>query len=403
MLVQFQARTRAGELTRGEVEAPTLRDARRQLIEQGLFIVNLATPGAHSRKLAPALRTARSGVKKDDLMQAFSQLTIMCQSGVDLAEALHNLATRCAKPALREVLQKVDSDVSSGQSLSDALRKHPRVFDDTIVAGIAAGEQSGNITHVLERITYLIRSDIRLRSAIWSMLMYPMVLALVTCAVILAMMFFVLPQFATVFESLERPVPPLTQLLLDTGALVRSHWVLFLVGAIGSIVSIHMGLGSQKIYRMRDHLTLHLVLIRNASRSLMTGRAFRLLGTMLTSGIPLVEALRLCRQSSASRLFQDMWSVAERDVLNGDGLGKALLASTFLPDGAAQMVATAERSGKMGEVLSNVGEFYEDQGQQHLRDLVKVAEPVVIVLLGVVVGGIVLSIMLPILDVSTAS
>lgn len=405
MKFSYQAKKRSGEAISGEVDAATQQDARQQLRSQGLFVSSLTNAGFNSRlpKSTPSFRLLGRRVTKTDLVMMMSQLTIMCQSGVDLAEALQNVAQQCTKPAFRTVLEQVHAAVSSGSSFSDALRRHPQVFDEMFVAGIASGEHSGTITDVLERLTYLLRGDMRLQNTVWSMLMYPMVLCAVTFLVLNSLIFFVLPQFAIVFESLEKPVPALTQFLLNIGTFVRGHLVLVLGGFGGTVAGIIAVRKTQAFRRAWDYTTLHLILVRSATRSLLTGRTFRMLGTMLMSGVPLVEGIRLCRSAARNQLFQDLFQRVERDVLLGEGLGRTLLSAPFLPAGAAQMVVTAERSGKMGEVIKNLGEYYEDQGERSLRDLVKVAEPAVIVFLGVVVAGIVLSIVLPMLDVSTAS
>lgn len=404
MKFQYQAKERSGTARVGELVAGSIADARQMLREQGLFVTTIS-----SSKFKAATDKAKSDsglfsrVNKTDLVMVMSQLTIMCQSGVDLAEALHNVSQQCPKPAMRKVLNQVDSDVSSGTSFSDALRKHPRVFDELFVASISAGEQSGTITQVLERLTNLIRGDMRLRSSVWSMLMYPIVLGLVTFVVLNALIFFVLPQFAIVFETLEKPVPPLTQFLLDVGAFFSEHSVLVIGSFLVVVVGAYKFRNASFALKAWDYTTLHLALVRNATRALLTGRSLRLLGAMLMSGVPLVEGIRLCRSATKNGLFRHLFEQIEHDVLQGEGIGKPLLAATFLPNGAAQMVVTAEKSGKMGEVLKNVGEYYEDEGERSLRELIKVAEPAVIVVLGIMVAVIVLSIIVPMLDVSTSS
>ncbi len=332
---------------------------------------------------------------------AMSQLTIMTQSGVSLAEALDNISQQATKPVMQNVLAQVLADVSGGCPFSEALRKHPHAFDDSIVASIASGEHTGNMTEVLKRLTEMLRCDMRLHSTIWSMLMYPMVLCGVTVAVLCALIFFVLPQFATVFESLDKPAPPFTQLLLNVGAYVRNNVVLVLSILGGTTALMLVFRSSPPVRRLWDHATLNLLFVRDATRALLTGRSFRMLGTMLISGVPLVDGLRLCQSASRNNHFRKLFEQVEREVLLGEGLGATLLAARFLPPGAAQMVATAERSGSMGEVIKHVGEYYEDVGERRLRDLVKVLEPAVIVVLGIIVAGIVLSMVLPMLDVST--
>jgi type II secretory pathway component PulF len=403
MKFQYQAKKKNGEATSGELDAASIAEARQQLRAQGLFVSKLAPQKLNGQSSSGGGLQLFGRITKSDLVMMLSQLTIMCQSGVDLAEALENVANQCSKPAFRTVLQQVHADVSNGASFSEALRRHPRAFDEMFVAGIASGEQAGTITQVLERLTYLIRGDLRLKSTVWSMLMYPMVLCGVTFLVLNALIFFVLPQFATVFESLEKPVPPLTQFLLNLGTFVRTHLVLVIGSFFSVVIAAALSRKTKIVCRAWDYSTLHLMFVRTATRALLTGRTFRMLGTMLMSGVPLVEGLRLCRSASGNALFQDLFRRVERDVLIGEGLGRTLLSAHFLPNGAAQMVITAERSGKMGEVIKNVGEYYEDEGERALRDLVKIAEPAVIVFLGVIVAGIVLSIVLPMLDVSTSS
>lgn len=400
----YQAKSRSGELSTGEIDAASIVEARQQLRGRGLFVSKLAPAGSAGQAKQAGMSLRLFGrVTKSDLVMVLSQLSIMCQSGIDLAEALGNAAEQCKKPAFRTVLERVHADVSGGAAFSDALRRHPHVFDEMFVAGIASGEQSGTITQVLERLTYLLRGDLRLQSTVWSMLMYPMILSGVTFVVLNALVFFVLPQFATVFDTLEKPVPPLTRFLLDIGSCVRSHLVLVIGSFFGLVIGAAMSRNAPVVRRAWDYATLNMAMVKTATRALLTGRTLRMLGTMLMSGVPLVDGIRLCRSASRNQFFRDLFVKVENDVLNGEGLGRTLFAAPFLPAGAAQMVATAEKSGKMGEVIKSVGEYYEDQGETALRNLVKIAEPAVIVFLGVFVAGIVLSIVLPMLDVSTSS
>lgn len=402
MKFQYQAKTRAGDVAAGEIEAASLADARQELRDQGLFVTQLAAAGQASLTRRPAAGGIwRRRVAKSDLVAMTSQLSIMCQSGVDLAEAIHNVSQQCGKAAFREILEKVDADVCNGRSFSEALARHPQAFDEFYVASILAAEQSGTMSQVLDRLAYLLRSDLRLRSTIRSLLMYPAVLGAVTGCVLCCLIFFVLPQFATVFETLDKPVPPLTQALLDVGAFARNHAVLLAIGAsLAGLAGFHFRHASP-LRRAWDYSTLHLAVVRNATRTLLAGRSFRLLGTMLLTGVPLVEGLRLCRNSIANQYFRELFTQAERQVLQGEGLGRSLMNARFLPSGTAQMVVTAERGGKMGEVLKNVGEYLEDEGERCLRDVIKIAEPAVIVFLGIVVAGIVLAVVIPMLDVSS--
>jgi type II secretory pathway component PulF len=218
-----------------------------------------------------------------------------------------------------------------------------------------------------------------------------------------ALVFFVLPQFSKVFAELDQPAPPLTQYLLGVGDFVRGNWLLVVAAMLGPPAAAYALRNVEWVRRCWDYATLNFAIVKSATRSLCTGRTFRLLGTMLLSGVPLVDAIRLCRTACRNRLFRELFHRVETDVLHGEGVGRTLLASPFLPPGAAQMVATAERTGKLGEVLKMVGEYFEDEGERHLREVVKLLEPAVIVTLGVLVAGVALSVILPLLDVSSMS
>jgi type II secretory pathway component PulF len=402
MKYDYRAKDRGGQLVTGEFDVENEAEARQRIRAQGLFLLSLAPRGL----VLPGIKQSkplvwRRGVKRAELVTVMSQLTIMCQSGVDLAEAIGNLAEECRAGTLKEVLQKVHGSVSAGSSLSEALRAHPQVFDTAFVAGIAAGEQSGDIVRVLERLTQLLRNDMRLVNSLWSLLTYPMLLCGVTGVVLAAIVFFVLPQFAQVFASLNAPAPPLTRFLLALGDFARGH-VLLLGGAAAIAVATIAWLRTTAYARrLWDYGVLHIVIVRNAYRALVTGRIFRLLGTMLQSGVPLLDGVRLCQAAVANAAFRDLFQAVEQELLRGQGMSKPMQEARFLPSGAAQMIATAEKSGKLGQVLLSVGEYFEDEGENHLRDLIKVLEPAIIVALGGVVATVVMSVMLPLFDAST--
>ena len=202
---------------------------------------------------------------------------------------------------------------------------------------------------------------------------------------------------------MQKVPPPFTQLLLDVATVAREHgWYL-----IGVVVLATFGLyrfaRTERAVRYWDGIVLDLGLFRKASRALITGRTFRLLSTMLQSGVPLLDAVRLCRASVRNYYFQQLFAAMERDVLNGVGIGPTVTRTSFLPAGVAQMVVTGERSGRLGKVLEVIGEFYEEDGERQVRQVVKLLEPAVIVIMGALVAAVVASVMLPLLNVSTLS
>jgi len=413
MQFKYVAKDKQGRSVDGKIEGENTLGARQRLRSQGLFAVSIAPVGLHSTLGTVSTRTARrtaslpagrtSRVKTPDLIVALSQLSIMCQSGDDLAEALNTVAKQCPTPKLKSVLLATYEDVAQGVKFSSALAKHPSVFNESMVAALAAGEQAGRVVDVLERTTRMLRKDQGLRSSVMAMMMYPAVLCTITFAVICSMLFFVLPQFATIFRDMDRPVPPLTSILLAVGSGLRENWIAIAIGG-GALIGSGIGFRNHpRVIRAFDHVLLNALILRDSARALIAGRIFRLLGTMLENEVPLLDSIRLCRKATRNSLFQDMFEKIEGEILQGEGMSNTLMESTFLPAGVAHMISTGERTGKLPAVLQSVGEYYEDEGERRLKTLVKMLEPAIIIGLGGVVAVVVLSIILPLLDVTTAT
>ena len=414
MQFQYRAKDRQGKFVDGQFEGDSALVVRQRLRSQGLFALSVvalqsrsSVPKVLSKKVsinASLFATAKlPRVKTSDLIIALSQLSIMCQSGDDLAEALNTVANQCPVPRLQRVLLETYQDVSQGLKFSAALAKHPSVFNESMVAALAAGEQAGRIVDVLERTTRMMRKDQNLRSSMMAMLMYPAVLCAITSVVICSMLFFVLPQFATIFRDMDRAVPPLTSILLSLGSGLRENWIAIALVAGTIVVSGFSARKHPRVQRVFDHALLNALIIKGSIRALITGRVFRLLGTMLENGVPLLDSIRLCRKATRNSLFQEMFEKVEHEILQGEGMSQTLVDATFLPAGAAHMISTGERTGKLPAVLQSVGEYFEDEGERRLRTLVKMLEPAIIIGLGGVVAVVVLSIILPLLDVTTAS
>jgi type II secretory pathway component PulF len=403
MNFQYKARSVSGDTSSGVLEAESPAAARKILRDQGLFALSLEQHRSLSAVQpsggAPGGWNKR--VTKHDLLMLTSQLVIMTRSGVELAEAFKVASRQCEKPELRKSLLAIYDDLADGVSISQAIGRQTRIFGEVYVAGIAAGEASGQVTEVLTRMSAMLRKEIRLRSTIRSALAYPIALLSISLVVITALLTFVLPRFAGIFKDMGVETPESTQLLLALASSFRTHgWLWGLGLAVTAFGAVRLR-SSEAFCRYRDRVALSLFLVRDVTRSLLVGRTFRLLGVMLQSGVPLPEALQLSRSAVKNRCYRDLFSKLLSEVLNGRGLGQSLSQTTFIPVDAAQMASTGERTGKLGPVLEMVGEFYEDDGERRLQELMKLLEPAIVVVMGIIVGFIVASVMLPMLDISS--
>ena len=342
-------------------------------------------------------------VGKKDLVNLTSQLAIMTKSGVDVASALQSLVRQSTHPTLKTVLEEVRDNVLGGNTVSDSLAQYPTIFNETFVASVAAGEASGKLPEVLHQLSQLLRGEMKLRNSLRAMLAYPVLLTVVSSVVLSALVLFVLPRFAEIFSDMGAELPVITQLLLSISHGARTQFWLW-----GPIL-VAVGAGTWYFRRSRtgkrlwDQMAITSPIVKDVTQVLIIGRLCRLLGLMIDSGVPLLDSMRLARASVKNSLYQQLLLRLEDDVLNGRGLSTGLSESPYVPGAACEMIMTAEKTGSLGSVSSMIGQHFEEEGEAKLKELVSIAEPAITVLMGVVVAVIVMSVMLPLFDLSSAA
>jgi type II secretory pathway component PulF len=403
MNFSYTAKSTSGATASGVLTADSLAEVRQKLREQGLFPL-VIKQAAGSRAIAAARKTGsyrQRRVPKRELLTMTSQLAVMSRSGIDLAGAIRSLVQNATHPTLKAALEQVHEAVSSGKPVSVALREQEHVFGGAYIASVAAGEASGRLPEVLDRLSEMLRNEVRQSGTIRTLLAYPIVLTVVSLSVLSVLVLFVLPQFAEVFEQLDAPLPGITRLLLDTSNALRAHILLAGSALFGTIGWAWWYRGTDVGRRKIDSLKLNLAMFRGVSRPLMIGRLLRLLGTMVESGVPLLDALRLTRGSISNKLYQELFDQLEQAVLNGRDMTGPFTECQFVPPAAAQMIATGERTGNLASVAQITGQFYEEEGEMRLKELATVLEPLIIVVMGVIVATVVMSVMLPMFDFAT--
>jgi type II secretory pathway component PulF len=351
---------------------------------------------------APAA-VRRTRVPKHEIAEMTAQLAIMTQSGLDLSSALSSLAAQCERPALAVVLNDINDLVQSGNTLSESLKLFPEVFDGAYVATVAAAEASGRMAQVLKQLAEMQRHELQLRQTIKGLLTYPLLLTLISGSVISILVVFVLPRFAEIFSQYEVALPIVTRMMLGVASEMKARWWLWLPAIGGTIFGVVAWRFSAQGRRRVDAWALNLAVVRNVTRPLFTGRICTLLGLLLQSGVPLLEGLRLCRQAVGNCVFQDLLADVCDSVLNGHGMGSALQDATIVPQSAREMLTTGERTGNLAEVARLLGSYYEQEAESRMKQVVRLSEPLITVVMGGIVAVVVLSVMLPIFDLSTAA
>ncbi len=330
-----------------------------------------------------------------------SQLAIMTQSGVDISSALTSMSRQCKQPALKRVLETINEEIIGGRKFSEAIRTFPTVFNETYATTIGAGESSGKLSVVLAQLAKLQRNEIRLRSSVQKVLVYPIILIVVASSVLVGMIAFVLPQFAKVFEQFDTPLPFVTQMLIDFSVLLREHYLICGLVVAAAITGLVMLKASKPGRMLVDRFLLNAPVVKNITQSLYFGRICRLMGLMLDSGVPLLETLGLAKQSIGNHMYRRLFEQIEEDVLNGGSISRGLLESDFIPASAAEMVITGEQTGSLATVTQLVGEHYEEEGEAKLRDVVTLLEPAITVVMGSLVAIVVMAVLLPMFDIAT--
>ena len=351
-----------------------------------------------------ALGTGRSGPKitKRELVNMTSQMAIMLRAGVDVASSLESLSRQCKAPALQQVLRNVHESVLGGKSVSESMSDYPRAFNQTFIASIAAGEASGQLPEVLHQLADLLRGELRLKNSIRALLAYPIMLAAVSSVVLLALVLFVLPKFAEIFADFESPLPVITQVLIAASSELTTRWWFWGPAFFGVCAGAYSFRRSPAGRLLWDRFTLHAPVLREVTRTLMIGRICKLLGIMIDSGVPLLDSLRLAKSSVKNSLYRELFDELQEDVLNGRGLATALRECEFIPSSASEMVMTAEKTGTLGSVARMIGTHFEEEGAAKLKEFVAFIEPVITIVLGTLVAIIVMSVMLPLFELSSA-
>lgn len=367
-----------------------------------------ANPAAAARHTSANHKTAshrkakqggrRPSVPKRDTLFVTLQLAIMLRTGIDIATAIESLSRQSQNKVLRDALRDVHANVSSGISVADAMNRHVNIFGETYVAIVAAGEASGKLPEVLGQLAQLQRGELRLQNSLRALLGYPILLACVCVVVLAALILFVLPNFAQIFADSEVPLPLLTQILLGVAHELRARFWLWLPLIGAAVAGAMSAVRSPSGREFADRFLLQTRLLREVTRATVAGRMFRLLATMLESGVPLLEALALVKGSVGNVAVRHALSAVQNDVLSGRGMSSSLLSANVLPPSAAEMIGMAEQSGSLASVSRLVGEFFEEEAESRLRALVGLLEPLIVVCMGAVVALVVMSVMFPMFD-----
>lgn len=389
VLFHYQAMSREGKREKGVIEAPNDKEARLKLRERGVMILKLSS----KRQLF-----SEPHLKGDSLMHVTGQLSQLLRAGLPLYEAIVALQEQYQGEGFQGVLIALGEAIHAGASLSEAMAKHPQSFDRLYCSMIAAGESSGALVAVLEKLAQLIRKEQALRKQIITAMIYPGLLAAFSICVVFALLTFALPSMEAVFA--DRELNGFTNMILKISHFLTDYWYLYLPCLLGGFAFAMYKLRSPAGKRWKDRTSLKLPLIKTLVIQAALARFSRTMATLLQGGVNIIESLRIAKKVMKNELLEELIQRAEERVIQGSRLSLELKKSPLMPRMVTRMLAVGEESGDFPGMLQNIAEIYEADLEKNLSRLTALAQPAILLFMGFVVGVIMLAVLLPLTDIS---
>ncbi|MCK5260514.1 MAG: type II secretion system F family protein [Candidatus Omnitrophica bacterium] len=392
----YKARDGEGKAVTGAMESVSAEKLAEKLRELGYMPTQIKEAVAGVDLDQFSRRFAK--IKPEDIIMFNVQLANMIDAGLTLINSLNIICRQIENRKLREVVEEVKRAVEGGSSFSDALANHPKVFSKLFVDMVRAGETSGKLNVVLNRLALYVEQQEDLRQQVKNALFYPAILVIAGIAVVVLIVSFVMPKFVEVFNRAGVPLPLPTQIFYALGLALTNYWYLIIFVIWLSFMGVRMYACTEKGGYRFDRLKLDLPVIGPLVRKLIISRFSRTLATLVESGVPILHSLDIVREVVGNRIISDVVKNVRDSVEEGERIAKELKKSGEFPQDMVQMISVGEETGKLGHMLNKISGFYDNAVGYSLKRLIALIEPVFIIVLGVLVGFIMASMLLPMFD-----
>lgn len=394
----FKGLDPSGAPAHGEVQGESPAQVAAQLRSRGFTVVDISR-----KRIGFSIRDVRdlyTPVATRDLTVLARQLATMVSSGLSLLRALYVLEEQTEAKKLARTVAAVRQDVETGLAFSQALAKHPAVFNELFVSMVSAGEVGGNLEAVLERLAHQMEKDDHLRRTVRSAMVYPTLVGCFALAVMVAMVTLIIPVFAGIFKGLGGQLPELTRVMMDISHTFRADWYFFVFIPIICIYGFRTMKRRDRGQLFWDGLKLRLPMrIGDIVRKVAIARFARTLATLTASGVPILQALEITAKTTGNRVIGDPMAEVAEHVKNGESLAGPLARAGVFPAIVTQMLAVGEETGSLDKMLHKLADFYDDEVETMLKSLTSIIEPVMMLVVGAIVGLVVIAMYLPMFDV----
>ena len=393
----YQARDNHGKITAGIQDALNEENAITSLMSRGLMVLTIQQKGA-----AKKAKTSTK-VKETDLVLFTRQLATMIDAGIPLVSgltALYETADPKKQAGLRNVIGDVTARVQGGESFNAALAKHPNIFNRLFISMVRAGETGGLLAEILDRLAGFLEASSRLRKKVKSALTYPIAVISIAMLITIFLIVKVVPVFADIFKDFGKPLPAPTQFLVDLSDLMRNDWYVFIGTALAVFFGIKYFVKTKTGNELWNRWQLKLPIFGPLIHKISMSRFARTFSQLIRSGVPILETLEIVGGSAGNTVVEHALLGVSNDVEKGDNLSVAMSKKAIFPPMMLRMVAAGESTGKIDEMLEKMADFWDEEIESTLSALTSLLEPILIVFLGVIVGGIVIALFLPIFQIS---
>lgn len=390
---EYTARNAQNQLLKGTVEAKDKDEAAKQIKQKKLIMVSLNAPPK-----AIKISFGGSGVPTREVVIFTRQFSTMINAGLPLVQSLTVLAEQTENKVLADTTKAVVYDVESGATLADAFSKHPKVFSDLYVNMVAAGEAGGILDTILGRLAVFLEKNDALVRKVKGAMVYPSVIFSVAAIAISVLLIFVIPVFERMFASVNLALPLPTAIVVSLSRFLIGYWWALLLGGIGLTFAFKQYNATPNGKKNVDTILLKLPVIGDVIRKSAVSRFTRTLGTLISSGVSILDGLEITAKTAGNRVIHDAVMASRASIAGGETIAAPLKASNVFPPMVTSMISIGEQTGGLDEMLSKIADFYDEEVDVAVGTLLSLMEPVMIVVLGVVVGGMVVAMYLPIFD-----
>jgi len=387
-----------GQILKGTLDVATRDEVLRHIKQQKMIVVNVRE---QPKQLSFGF-LKRKGIRTRDIVIFTRQFATMINSGLPLVQSLDILARQTENPALAEVTRQVVFDVESGHTLADAFSKHPRAFTELYVNMVAAGEAGGILDTILLRLaTFLEKSDALIRKVKGAMV-YPGVIMSVAAIAVAVLLIFVIPTFQKMFASVGMELPLPTRIVIGMSDFLINYWWMIILIVIGIVVAFRRYYATSDGRLRIDQMLLNSPVLGDLLRKSAVSRFTRTLGTLISSGVSILDGLEITAKTAGNRVIHDAVMESRNSIAGGETIAGPLEKSKVFPPMVISMIAVGEQTGGLDEMLSKIADFYDEEVDVAVSALLSLMEPMMIVVLGVIVGGMVVAMYLPIFDMMNA-